>query len=62
MGKASNEARLRASDKYRRANMYHLSFNINKKTEPELYEWMQAKENKMGYLKELIYADMKKKG
>jgi hypothetical protein len=55
-----SEAQKRASQKYMQENRQQVNFAINRKTEPELYEWIKNQENKQGYIKSLILADMEK--
>lgn len=54
------KAQLKASAKYVKENQRQIMLKVNKKTEPELYEWMEPIENKQGYIKSLILADMEK--
>lgn len=49
-------------------NEYHkgmknklISFNPNNPDDMELWDYLQTKENKTGYIKDLIRADMRKK-
>lgn len=54
----TKECQLRASAKYKRENMKPVKFEINKTTEAELLAWIESKQNKQGYIKSLILADM----
>lgn len=47
-----------AQGRYREQNLAIIQFNINKKTEPEILEWLQRQANKSGYIKQLIRKDM----
>lgn len=57
----TSQAQLRASAKYIKSTQRQYLLKVNKKTETELYEWMESIENRQGYLKELVLADMKAK-
>ena len=57
-----NEAQKRANAKYKKKTYYNVGFQLNKATNQDLIEWLEAQPNKTGYLKELIRADMMKKG
>lgn len=46
------------SNKYIEENQQVIRVKINRKTEPELLEWIRKKSNKQGYIKELILKDM----
>ena len=46
------------SNKYIEENQQVIRIKINRKTEPELLEWIRKKNNKQGYIKELILKDM----
>lgn len=58
---AISEAQKKASAKYVKENQRQIMLKVNKKTEPELYEWMENIDNKQGYLKGLVLADIKAK-
>lgn len=58
---AISEAQKKASAKYVKENVREIKLKVNKRTETALYEWMESIENKQGYLKELVLADMKAK-
>lgn len=51
---AYNEARKRATLKYMEKNMKKYTVNVNKKTEPEIYEFMERSSNKQATVKEGI--------
>lgn len=59
MAKAS-QAQIKAIDKYRKENMRCVQVKFNRKTEPELAEWIDNQDNIQGYIKSLILADMEK--
>lgn len=43
---------------YEKENLRQIRLKINRKTEPELLEWLKKKGNIQGYIKELIRKDM----
>ena len=50
---------------YEKENLRQIRLKINRKTEPELLEWIEKQDNIQGYIKQLIREDMeraKKKG
>ena len=55
-----SEAQKRNAAKYQAANTKMIAIRINKKLEPELLEWLESKNNKSGYILDLIRDDMKK--
>ena len=46
-------------NKYEKDNLRQIRLKINRKTEPELLEWIEKKDNIQGYIKRLILEDMK---
>lgn len=58
---ATSEAQIRASMKYEKENKVQIKFTVNKRTEAELLAWIEAQDNKQGYIKSLILADMARK-
>lgn len=48
--------------KYQKQNIRQIKLNINKRTEPDLIEWIEKQDNVQGYLKQLIKNDMIRKG
>lgn len=44
--------------KYKKENQRQVLVKINRKTEPELLEWVEQHDNLQGYIKDLIRADM----
>ena len=46
--------------KYEKENLRQIRLKINRKTEPELLEWIEKKDNIQGYIKRLIMEDMEK--
>ena len=57
---ASSEAHRRASAKYDSENVVKVTIKINKKTDADIMEKLDAVDNKQGYIKELIRADIAK--
>lgn len=53
----ASEAQKRANARYRKKSVKHMSVSFYPK-EIELYEHVQTKNNKMGYIKELIRRDL----
>lgn len=49
-------------NQYEKENLRQIRLKINRKTEPELLEWIEKKENIQGYIKRLILEDMEKRG
>ena len=47
-------------NKYEKDNLRQIRLKINRKTEPELLEWIEKKDNIQGYIKRLIQEDMEK--
>ena len=43
---------------YEKENLRQIRLKINRKTEPELLEWVEKQGNIQGYIKELIRKDM----
>lgn len=56
----ATEAQKRARDKYNKEHYKVVNFKLNKETEKEILEHLEAQPNKQGYIKELIKQDMKK--
>ena len=48
-------------NKYEKENLRQIRLKINRKTEPEMLEWIEKQENIQGYIKHLILEDMEKK-
>lgn len=57
MSKAT-EAQLRASDKYKKENIVNVALQFNKRTEPDLTDYVRSLPNKTAYIKNLIRADV----
>lgn len=56
----ASEAQRKAIRKYNREKTKTINMVLNKKTDADIIEFLMAKENKQGYLKDLIRRDMKK--
>lgn len=56
----TTEARKRATKKYQLANTKQYILKLNKRTDSDVIERLDACENKQGYIKQLIRADMGK--
>lgn len=61
-GKTDNtdglSARVRASMKYNSKNIKQLKLNLNKKTDSDIIQHLDQKDNVQGYIKKLIRDDM----
>ena len=45
---------------YEKENLRQIRLKINRKTEPDLIEWIEKQENIQGYIQRLIMDDMAK--
>lgn len=54
----TSEARKRAQYKYNKAHTKQVTLRLNKRTEADILEWLGKVDNKQGYIKALIRADM----
>ena len=45
-------------NQYEKENIRQIRLKINRKTEPQLLEWIEKQENIQGYIKNLIREDM----
>ena len=45
-------------NQYEKENIRQIKLKLNRKTEPELIEWIEKQENIQGYIKRLIREDM----
>lgn len=57
---ATRECQLKATAKYKKENLKTIPFQINKITEANLLAWLEKQDNRQGYIKQLILADMAK--
>ena len=56
--KTAKPQRNAAVNKYIKENQRLFRVKVNRRTEPELLDWLQRKENVQGYVKQLIIQDM----
>lgn len=56
--KTAKSQRNAAVNKYIKENQRLFRVKVNRRTEPELLDWLQGKENVQGYVKQLIIQDM----
>lgn len=56
----TSEAHYRASKKYQREKTRRVTLELNVITDDDILTWMDSQENKAGYIKSLIRADMEK--
>ena len=54
----ATEARLRANAKYDTANTIQFKFKLNRKTDSDIIAKLESVENKQGYFKGLVRADI----
>jgi len=60
--KKSSAAKIAANARYNEKNVIQVKFGFNKKTDSDIIEHLQKKENKQKYIKELVRSDIKKGG
>jgi len=60
MPKKSTDAQIRASAKYNKENIKRVILHFNITTDKDILEHLSRKDNKTGYIKELIRADIGK--
>jgi hypothetical protein len=56
----TSDAQLRAVAKYNKENTKNVVLHLNILTDKDVLDYLYRKENKTGYIKELIREDMKK--
>lgn len=56
----ATDAQKMASSKYDAANTIQIKLKLNKTTDADIIEQLQAQSNKQGYIKELIRNDISK--
>lgn len=61
MEKKSSDARLKANAKYDASHTIQIKLKLNLNTDSDIIERMNEVENKQGYIKDLIRADIKKR-
>lgn len=54
------EAMRKANAKYKRVKLVQYPFRLNPKKEADIIAWLDGKENRQGYIKALIRADMER--
>ena len=58
--KKSSDARIRANAKYNKENVKQVVLHFNITTDKDILDYLSSKENKTGYIKQLIRADIEK--
>lgn len=58
---AGSESKKAYDENYQKQNIRQIKLNMNRKTEPELLEWLEKQDNIQGYIKKIIKEDMKMK-
>ena len=58
--KKSSDARIRANAKYNKENTKNVVLHLNITTDKDILEHLEHKDNKTGYIKDLIRDDMKR--
>ena len=56
----NSEARIRANAKYNKENTRNVVLHLNITTDKDILDYLNRKDNKTGYIKELIRADMER--
>ena len=54
----TRQSQLRATAKYQKANTTQIKFTLNHKTDKDILDRLEAVENKQGYFKALVRADI----
>jgi len=62
MAKKSTDAQIRASAKYNKENVKMIVLHLNVTTDKDILDYLSSKENKTGYIKQLIRDDMRNSG
>lgn len=60
MAKKSTDAQIRASAKYNKENVKRVILHFNITTDKDILDCLAKKDNKTGYIKQLIRADIAK--
>ena len=60
MARKSTDAQIRASAKYNKENVKMIVLHLNITTDKDILDYLAKKDNKTGYVKDLIRADMEK--
>lgn len=58
---AGSETKKAYDENYQKQNIRQIKLNMNRKTEPEILEWLEKQDNIQGYIKKIIKEDMKMK-
>jgi len=58
MQKKSSDARIRANAKYNKENVKQVVLHLNISTDKDILDYLEHKDNKTGYIKELIRSDI----
>ncbi len=53
-----SKAQVKASMKYNAENVKQVKLNLNKKTDADIIQHLESKDNVQGYIKDLIRKDM----
>jgi hypothetical protein len=53
-------ANMKYLNQYEKENIRQIRLKINRKTEPEMLEWIEQQDNIQGYIKRLIREDMER--
>lgn len=53
-----SDAQKKATAKYQASNRRRFVVNVNRKTEGDLLDWLEMRENVSGYIKSLVRIDM----
>lgn len=56
------ESDYRASQKYQKEKCRKITLLLNKRIDEDILVWLDSQDNKSGYLKKLIRADMERNG
>lgn len=58
MCKKTPKSKLKANKRYNQKNIFRFTLQLNRKTDADIIEYLATKENKNGYIKEIIRIDM----
>ncbi len=56
----TSKAQLKAQQKYDSVNTVHIALKLNRKTDADILDKLEAVANKQGYIKDLIRDDIKR--
>lgn len=54
----STKAQIKASAKYNKANVKQVKISLNRKTDADIIQLLESKDNIQGYIKDLIRKDI----